>query len=328
MYNAPGKAHRQGLTFFEVVEMFGTEKRAHQWFQAERWPDGPFCPHCGSLNVQAGIKHPTMTHRCRDCPKRPMFSLRTGTAMQSSKLGYRVWAVAIHCIATNIKGVSSMRLHRELGISQKAAWHLLHRIREAFAITDPPKLSGTVEVDAMFVGGKQSNRHAKQRKRHSAEDHFGKKPVVGAVQRGGKVVAMPIGSEDANTMTRFVESSVRHGSKVYTDDHGSYTDLMESYRHRTVKHSIGEYVKNVDVHTNTVESLWSMFKRGFVGTYHRMSFKAPTPLRQRVRGPEEHPGTRYTGPDERDRSRLGAQAPPVPRLGRVASSACRAALQG
>lgn len=272
-YTGPGKAYREGLSFFEIVDMFGTEEAARRWFERERWPDGPFCPHCGSFNVQSGIRHRTMTHRCRDCPKKPMFSLKTGTVMHSSKLSYRVWAVAIYSVATNIKGISSMRLHRELGISQKAAWHLLHRIREGFALNHPPKLAGTVEVDAMYVGGKQENRHAKVKKRYSAEDHYGKKPVVAAVERGGKVVAQPIAGEDANTMTRFVEANVKHGSRVMTDEHGAYTDLMESFRHRVVNHSIGQYVKGVDVHTNTVESLWSMFKRGFVGTYHRMSFK-------------------------------------------------------
>lgn len=272
-YTAPGKSHREGLSFFEVMEKFGTEAAARRWIESERWPDGPFCPHCGSLNVQSGIKHKTMTHRCRDCPKKPMFSLKTGTAMASSKLGYRVWAIAIYSITTNLKGISSMRLHRELGISQKAAWHLLHRVREGFAMPTTPKLAGTVEVDAMYVGGKQENRHASAKKRYSAEDHYGKKPVVAAVERGGKVVAMPMAGEDANTMTRFVEANVKHGSRVITDEHGAYTDLMGSFRHRSVNHSIGEYVKDVDVHTNTVESLWSMFKRGFVGVYHRMSFK-------------------------------------------------------
>ena len=253
--------------------MFCTEDAAHRWFERKRWADGPFCPHCGSMNVQEGIKHPAMTHRCRDCPKRPMFSLRAGTAMQSSKLGYKVWAVAIYAGATNIKGVSSMRLHRELGISQKAAWHLLHRIREAFALTEDTKLSGTVEVDEMYVGGKQANRHRRDQERYGTENAYGKKPVIGAIERGGRVVAMPIHRTDGTTMTRFVEANVKHGSRVITDDHGGYNDLMESYRHRTVKHSVGEYVGGVDVHTNTIESLWSMFKRGFVGTYHRMSFK-------------------------------------------------------
>ena len=273
MYTAPGKAYREGLSFFEVVDMFGTEAAARRWFERERWPDGPFCPHCGSFNVQSGIAHKTMTHRCRDCPKKPMFSLKTGTVMHSSKLGYRVWAIAIYSVATNLKGISSMRLHRHLGISQKAAWHLLHRIREGFALNHTPKLAGTVEVDEMYVGGKQENRHKRDRKRYSGENHYGKKPVIAAVERDGRVVATPIHRTDANTMTRFVEANVQHGSRVITDDHGGYTDLMESYRHRTVKHSVGQYVKGVDVHTNTVESLWSMFKRGFVGTYHRMSFK-------------------------------------------------------
>ena len=193
--------------------------------------------------------------------------------MQASKIGYRKWAVATYMMVTGIKGTSSMKIHRELKMTQKTAWFLMQRIREGFITPHTPKLAGTVEVDEMFVGGKQKKRHASQQARYSASDSYGKKPVVLAVERGGKVVAMPIDRTDANTLTRFVEHNVKHGSRVITDDHGGYTDLMESYRHRTVRHSVGEYVKGVDVHTNTVESLWSMFKRGFVGTYHRMSVK-------------------------------------------------------
>ena len=114
------------------MQMFPDDATAEQWFEKLRWPNGPKCPHCGSHNVQAGIKHPRMTHRCRECPKRPMFTLRMGTAMEGTKLGYQTWAIAIYLISTNIKGISSMKLHRDLGITQKSAWHLAHRLRKSF----------------------------------------------------------------------------------------------------------------------------------------------------------------------------------------------------
>ncbi len=233
-------------------------------------PQTPRRTDCGSYRISE-VNHKTMPYRCKEC--RHYFSVLKGTAMQGSKIGLQDWAIAIYMVATCLKGVSSMYLHRELGVTQKTAWYMLQRVREAFADEPGKLLAGTVEIDEMFVGGKQSNRHKRDRERYTAEDQYGKKLVVAAVERGGRVVAQPIHSTDANTLTRFVEANVKHGSRVITDDHGGYTDLMESYRHRTVKHSVGEYVRNVDVHTNTVESLWSMFKRGFFGTYHRMSFK-------------------------------------------------------
>ena len=132
MSKGPGKSYREGLSLDRLFRMFPTDEAAEAWFTAERWPDGPYCRHCGSRNIQCGIAHPTMTHRCRDCPKRRMFSLKTGTVMQGSPLGYRTWLAAIYLVATNLKGVSSMKLHRDLGISQKSAWYLAHRIREAW----------------------------------------------------------------------------------------------------------------------------------------------------------------------------------------------------
>ena len=138
MSKGPGKSYREGLSLDRLFRMFPTDEAAEAWFTAERWPDGPYCPHCGSRNIQCGIAHPTMTHRCRDCPKRRMFSLKTGTVMQGSPLGYRTWLAAIYLVATNLKGVSSMKLHRDLGIGQKSAWYLAHRIREAWKEVGDP----------------------------------------------------------------------------------------------------------------------------------------------------------------------------------------------
>ena len=131
--NAPGKHYRKGLSFVQVIDLFPDDEAAREWIKSQVWPDGPFCPKCGSLDIQTPIKHRTMTHRCRDCPNYYQFSLKTGTAMQGTKLGYRVWAVAIYLLSTNLKGVSSMKLHRDLDITQKTAWHLAHRIRESWS---------------------------------------------------------------------------------------------------------------------------------------------------------------------------------------------------
>ena len=269
--NAPGRSDRRGLSIIEFFQLFPNDRAAEQWFERRRWPSGRCCPDCGSCNVVETKNRRPQPYRCRDC--RRHFNVRTGTVMQGSRVGYQKWLLAMYMMVTGIKGTAAMKVHRELKVSYKTAWYLMQRIREGFFGEGGDPLSGTVEVDEMFVGGKQANRHAKDQERYSAEDAYGKTAVIGAVERGGKVVAEPIDGRDANTMTRFVEGNVKHASRVITDDHGGYTDLMESYRHRTVRHSVGEYVKDTDVHTNTVESLWSMFKRGFVGSYHKMSPK-------------------------------------------------------
>ena len=267
---APGKFYRKGMSIKELFYLFPNDEAARKWFEAKRWPNGIRCTDCGSDRISA-VKHKSMPYRCKDC--RSYFSVTKGTAMQHTKVGLQDWAIAIYMVCTGLKGTSSMKLHRELGVTQKTAWYMLQRIRETFA-DEPEKLSGTVEVDEMYVGGKQRNRHKKDKARYSAEDNFGKKMVVGVVERdSGKAIAKVIDRPDMNTLTRFVEENVRFGSKVMTDDHSGYTDLMESFRHFVVQHSLGEYVRGVDVHTNTIESLWSMFKRGYVGVYHRMSWK-------------------------------------------------------
>ena len=130
--STPGKGDREGIGLVSLLRMFPDDETARAWFEAQVWPDGPHCPHCGSLNVQSGIKHKSMTHRCRDCPNRPMFSLRTGTVMQGSNLGYQTWAIAVYLLTTGIKGTSSLKLHRDLEITQKSAWFLMHRLRKSF----------------------------------------------------------------------------------------------------------------------------------------------------------------------------------------------------
>ena len=176
---APGKAHRKGLTFLEVADRFRDKGTARGWIETVRWPQGPYCPHCGSFNVQAGIAHKTMTHRCRECDGKPMFTLRTGSVMGGSKLKYRAWAVGIYLFSVNIKGVSSMRLHREMGIGQKAAWFMLHRLRLAFD-EEPGQFAGPVEADETHMGGKRKNKSAKKRKKLTGRGAVDMTPVAGA----------------------------------------------------------------------------------------------------------------------------------------------------
>ena len=266
---APGKSHRKGLTLAELFRMFPDDPTAERWFAEQRWPEGLHCPYCGSTNVQSGAKHKTMPYRCREkeCAKR--FSVRTKTPMESSKLGFQVWAVALYQVTTNLKGVSSMKLHRDLGITQRSAWFLAHRLREAWK-DQGSQFAGPVEVDETFIGGKEKNKHA-NKKLKAGRGAVGKAIVVGAKDRDtNRVSATVVRNTDAKTLQGFVGDRAAKGATVYTDDHGGYHGMP--FDHETVKHSISEFVNGM-AHTNGIESFWSLLKRGYHGTYHHMSEK-------------------------------------------------------
>ena len=267
---APGKSHREGLTIVQLMDMFPTEKAATEWFESVIWPDGRHCPKCGSLRTREA-SHKYMPYWCTDC--RSYFSVKTGTAMQASKIPMRKWAIAIYLCLTSLKSVSSMKLKRDIGVSQPTAWFMMQRIREAWGGEGEGPFGGPVEIDETYFGGKRKNMPKSKRKELAGTGRgaVGKTAVVGAKDRDtNKVAAQVVEATDSATLHDFVADNAKPGAVVYTDDAAAYEGIPNP--HGTVKHSVNEYVNGM-AHTNGIESFWSMLKRAHKGTFHKISPK-------------------------------------------------------
>ena len=266
---APGKAYREGISLIELYDLFPTEEVSEQWFENVVWGEHRACPHCGSTETHETPKRKPMPYWCKDC--RSYFSVKTGTALARSNIGYRKWAMAVYLNITSLKGVSSMKLHRDLKVTQKTAWFMQHRLREAWTMEGGSGFSGPVEGDETYFGGQRKNMSKAKREKLTGRGAKGKTAVAGLKDReSNKVAARVVDETDADTLQGFIVKHTDPKATVYTDDALAYSGLP--YWHEAVKHSAGEYVRG-EAHTNGIESFWSMLKRAHKGTFHKMSPK-------------------------------------------------------
>lgn len=259
-----------------IPESAQSEDKARAFVESIIWPNGPVCPHCKATDVyrmmpKATSKKPGRPGllRCRPCKRQ--FTVTVGTIFESSHIPLNKWLMAVHFMTASKKGISAHQLHRMLGVGYKSAWFMAHRIRHA--MKEGPlsiKLAGKVEVDETYIGGKQENRSNDMRRRGVMPR---KTQVVALVSRNGKATAFPVKNIGKAQLHRAIEENVSKDATVYTDRWAAYTGIGKNYKggHHTVNHTMSQYVRPGGIHTNTVESFFSLLKRGIIGTFHHIS---------------------------------------------------------
>jgi len=258
-------------TINDIAIHFKDKSTCIDYITQLRWAGKPKCAFCGHEHVYE-LKGAHKRYKCAKCRKH--FSALKGTIFENSTIDLSKWFMALFILSTHRKGISSVQVARDIGVTQKSAWFMMQRIRNAFKMQSftYDKLGGdkTVEVDETYIGGKPANMHKKKQDEIVTRGTQSKIAVIGAVERSGEVRAQLIKNTDYDNIIPFLVKSVHQGSKLMTDEHVVYGTMDRIYTHQTIKHMLKEYVRG-DVHTNTIENFWSLLKRGIYGTYHFIS---------------------------------------------------------
>ena len=252
-----------------LMDYFNTEEKCKAAIAQERWGDGEaVCPYCGCTHTYMTAEG---RYICKECNSR--FSVTVGTIFENTKVSLRKWFLAMYKVASTKKGVSSHQLARDIEVTQKTAWFMLHKIRGLFGISDEIELDGEVEMDEMYLGGRETNKHnSKRTEGTQGRSTKTKTPIFGMLQRDGKVVAMKVEDTKGATLMPIVEQFVKEGTVTYTDEASIYNNLSQKgYDHLFVNHGKREYVRSSDIHTNSIEGFWAHFKRVIFSTYHCVS---------------------------------------------------------
>lgn len=253
-------------TLMEAIRYFSRPGIALDYVAKLRWPQGPVCEKCGLTGEDIIFLKAAQRWKCRGCKNQ--FSVKRGSIMEDSPLSLDKWLCAIWMIANCKNGVSSYEIARALGITQKSAWFMLHRIRLAMENKSLEKMSGPVEVDESYFGGKVTNMSKEKRKRKGVKGRgtIGKAVVMGILQRGGDIRTRVVPDTKRQSLIPAICENVKDGARVFTDSHNSYVDLRGRFDHEAVNHMMEEYVRG-EVHTNGIENFWALLKRGLHGTY-------------------------------------------------------------
>ncbi len=257
-------------------EYFKDEKTCYEYLEQHRWGKDIYCPHCGSTKKPYNVKprgkfKDIPSYRCSEKECGLPFTVRTGSIFQGSKVELKKWFQAAYELSISKKGISSVELGERIGVSQKTAWFINHRLREMLKNTAPELLGGMVEADESYFGGRESNKHKHKRvTKTKGRGMASKKPVFGLLERGGNVEAVVVPNTKGDTLVPIIRDRVKSDALVVTDEFAAYNRLNETHRHEIVRHSAGQY-KNGIAHTNSLEGFWSLLKRGVVGTFHLVS---------------------------------------------------------